>query len=231
MNTEKFFESPGNSDMATYVWELALILAVAFILGYLLRVVLNEGVKKRIVLLEEENAKLYNDAKKYEMARSEIEKSEIRFGEQKRELDKLNDQLSACYAARLKVENALFEAQSTDGIEGTTTDKHSDYPTDELQESAKQETAGDAAALTDDLKKIEGIGPKIEQLLNNDGVKNYRDIIGASEQRIKGILTAAGPNYAVHDPSTWAEQAELANEGNWEALALLQEDLKGGKRK
>ena len=83
----------------------------------------------------------------------------------------------------------------------------------------------------DDLKKVEGIGPKIEQLLNEDGIKTYTDLVSVSVDRIKGVLIAAGPNYAVHDPSTWGEQAQLANEGKWEALDLLQEDLKGGKRK
>ena len=67
--------------------------------------------------------------------------------------------------------------------------------------------------------------------MNNDGIYTFEQLIAASVERIKGILTAAGPNYAVHNPTTWGEQAELANNGNWEALDTLQEELKGGKRK
>ncbi|MFT5951586.1 MAG: putative flap endonuclease-1-like 5' DNA nuclease, partial [Bacteroidia bacterium] len=83
----------------------------------------------------------------------------------------------------------------------------------------------------DDLKKIEGIGPKIEELLYTDGIYTYKQVIASSVERIKGILIAAGPNYAVHDPSTWGEQASLADSGGWEKLDALQEELKGGKRK
>jgi predicted flap endonuclease-1-like 5' DNA nuclease len=92
-------------------------------------------------------------------------------------------------------------------------------------------TVGLDADKKDDLKKIEGIGPKIEQLLNADAIYTFEHVIGATVERIRGILIAAGPNYAVHDPSTWAEQAKLANTAQWEALDALQEELKGGKRK
>ena len=93
------------------------------------------------------------------------------------------------------------------------------------------EPASTKEVVKDNLKKIEGIGPKIEELLNNDGVYSFQDLISASVSRIRGILIAAGPNYAVHDPSTWAEQARLAHEGLWDDLSDMQEQLKGGKRK
>ena len=86
-------------------------------------------------------------------------------------------------------------------------------------------------ALKEDLKKIEGIGPKIESLLNEAGIYTYKDLKEAKPDYIREVLVAAGPNYAVHDPATWSEQATLANNGNWDALSRLQEVLKGGKRK
>ena len=33
----------------------------------------------------------------------------------------------------------------------------------------------------------------------------------------------------MHDPATWAKQAQLAAEGNWEELETYQDHLKGGK--
>ena len=62
MNTEKFFEGPGSSDMVTYIWEIALILGIAFLLGYLLRYFLNDVLKNRIADLESENAKASKSA-------------------------------------------------------------------------------------------------------------------------------------------------------------------------
>jgi len=67
-------------------------------------------------------------------------------------------------------------------------------------------------------------------LLNADGIHTFEQLIESTVGRIRGILIAAGPNYAVHDPSTWAEQADLANTEQWEGLDSLQEELKGGKR-
>lgn len=82
----------------------------------------------------------------------------------------------------------------------------------------------------DDLKKIEGIGPKIEQLLNADGVYSYDDIIQTGPDKIKEILLKSGPQYKVHDPATWPEQANLAKESKWDELHQMQAALKGGKK-
>ena len=83
-------------------------------------------------------------------------------------------------------------------------------------------------AKKDDLKKIEGIGPKIEELLNAAGIQNFKDLSVAETSTLKGILDAAGKRYQMHDPSTWADQAELAAAGKWADLKSLQEELSGG---
>ena len=81
----------------------------------------------------------------------------------------------------------------------------------------------------EDLKVVEGIGPKIEQLLKNDGIKTWRDLANANVDRLKGILDAAGDRYRIHDPGTWAEQAQLAADGNWDKLKEYQDFLQGGR--
>ncbi|NUO01872.1 MAG: 50S ribosomal protein L27 [Saprospiraceae bacterium] len=81
----------------------------------------------------------------------------------------------------------------------------------------------------DDLKLVEGIGPKIEGLLHAAGIKTWAELAGTDTDRLKAILDEAGNQYNMHDPSTWAKQAELANNGNWEELETYQEHLKGGK--
>jgi predicted flap endonuclease-1-like 5' DNA nuclease len=83
----------------------------------------------------------------------------------------------------------------------------------------------------DDLKAVEGIGPKIEQLLHADGIKTWAQLANASVDRLKAILTKAGPRYMLADPMTWPRQAALANEGQWAALDDLQKALNGGKEK
>ncbi len=81
----------------------------------------------------------------------------------------------------------------------------------------------------DDLKIIEGIGPKIEKLFHDAGIKNWKDLAGADVERLKEILHEAGSRYQMHDPTTWSKQAELAAEGQWEELEAYQDRLKGGR--
>jgi predicted flap endonuclease-1-like 5' DNA nuclease len=82
----------------------------------------------------------------------------------------------------------------------------------------------------DDLKIVEGIGPKIEQLLFHAGIHTYSELAAAPVSRIKEILSEAGPRYAMHDPGTWSAQALLAANGEWENLKAYQEFLDAGKR-
>lgn len=83
----------------------------------------------------------------------------------------------------------------------------------------------------DDLKIVEGIGPKIETLLKEGGISTWAELAAASEERLKEILDAAGPRYQIHDPSTWPAQAKFAAEGKWDELKEYQEVLIGGRDK
>lgn len=81
----------------------------------------------------------------------------------------------------------------------------------------------------DDLKIVEGIGPKIEGLLNNAGIFSFEQLANANTESLQDILENAGSRYQIHDPSTWAKQAKLAAEGKMEELQKWQDELKGGK--
>lgn len=83
----------------------------------------------------------------------------------------------------------------------------------------------------DDLKIIEGVGPKIETLLKEGGINTWAELAEASEERLKEILDAAGPRYQIHDPSTWPAQAKFAADGKWDELKEYQEMLIGGRDK
>ena len=82
---------------------------------------------------------------------------------------------------------------------------------------------------TDDLKIVEGIGPKIADLLIKEGINTWKELSETSPERITGILQAAGPNFQIHDPGTWPHQAKLADEGKWDELKKLQDELSAGK--
>lgn len=83
-------------------------------------------------------------------------------------------------------------------------------------------------AVKDDLTKIEGIGPKIKELLNNDDIWSFYQLSLSASTRVQKILDDAGPAYTVHNPRTWSAQARLADEGHWVDLKIWQDHLKGG---
>lgn len=86
-----------------------------------------------------------------------------------------------------------------------------------------------AAATDHDLTRIEGIGPKIQEMLRAAGIDTWAQLADAEEATLRSILDAAGTRFRVHDPATWPQQAALAAEGAWDDLRELQGRLKGGR--
>ena len=80
----------------------------------------------------------------------------------------------------------------------------------------------------DDLKIIEGIGPKIEEILNKNGICTYAALANTSAFRVSAILKNAGPRFQIHDPTTWPQQAELAKNGKWDELQNMKIRLISG---
>lgn len=81
----------------------------------------------------------------------------------------------------------------------------------------------------DDLKIVEGIGPKIEELLHKAGIKTWIQLADSEAVTIKEILISGGDQFQLHDPGTWPNQARLAADGLWKELKELQDKLHGGK--
>lgn len=81
----------------------------------------------------------------------------------------------------------------------------------------------------DDLKIVEGIGPKIEQLMFDGGIYTWKQLGEASIERLQKILDDAGPRYKIHNPKTWGEQAMMAHNGEWDKLKEFQDFLIAGR--
>ena len=117
----------------------------------------------------------------------------------------------------------LEQVQETVGTVGKSAKKA------EPKTAAKATPAPKAAAKADDLKKIEGIGPKIAALLAEGGFDTFEKLANADANAVKVILDNAGPRYSMHNPTTWSQQARLAADGKWDELKELQDRLDGGK--
>ena len=83
-----------------------------------------------------------------------------------------------------------------------------------------------AKAKADDLKKVEGIGPKIASKLVAAGITTFADLAKTKPAKISEIISEVRGN---HVTDTWPAQAKLAAEGKWDELKKWQDELDGGK--
>ncbi len=96
---------------------------------------------------------------------------------------------------------------------------------------AAAKKAGFTIKNADDLTVIEGIGPKINDLFKNAGVKTFAQVAAASVPQMRKILDDAGSRYRIANPGTWAQQAALAASNKWSELKKLQDELSAGLKK
>ena len=80
----------------------------------------------------------------------------------------------------------------------------------------------------DDLTLVEGIGPKIEEVLVAARIDSFTKLAMTPVDDIRKVLEAAGPAFKVANPGTWARQASLVVRGDWAELRRWQDDLIGG---
>ncbi len=120
-----------------------------------------------------------------------------------------------------KAEEKNTKPAQKERSEVTENEKKSEEPKKEIVEQKQ-------TVVADDLKKIEGIGPKIAEILNSNGILTFSDLAKTEVEKIKEMLKTAGSRYASHNPGTWPEQAKLAAEGKWDELKKWQDELDGG---
>lgn len=103
------------------------------------------------------------------------------------------------------------------------------HPTGPDRVASTAPTLTDESAEPDDLKLIEGIGPKINGVLNEAGITTFEQVANTSVEDLTRIVKVEG-GVRIAFPESWPEQAALAAKGEWEALERLQDQLQGGRR-
>lgn len=83
---------------------------------------------------------------------------------------------------------------------------------------------------TDDLTRIEGIGPKLSEALISAEIKTFKDLAVTDEDQLKSLLLEAGHKF-VPSLKTWRQQANLAAKHEWDQLKELQDQLDAGRSK
>ena len=91
---------------------------------------------------------------------------------------------------------------------------------------APKKAVAPKATKADDLKKVEGIGPKIAETLVAAGISTFAELAKAPPAKIAEIIADVRGN---HVTDTWPAQAKMAAEGKWDELKKWQDELDGGK--
>jgi predicted flap endonuclease-1-like 5' DNA nuclease len=131
---------------------------------------------------------------------------------------KLQADLEACLNKTSKVSVAPVASVATD-IASTS----------EVFDALAARTALGKAVKQDDLKIVEGIGPKIAGMFKEHGIATWKALSEVSVARCQEILDSGGNRYKVHDPASWPMQAKMCYEGKWADLAKWQDEHKHGK--
>ncbi|MGI9546797.1 MAG: 30S ribosomal protein S2 [Flavobacteriaceae bacterium] len=97
-----------------------------------------------------------------------------------------------------------------------------------VETTEKKAPKSTAKTDSDNLTKIEGIGPKAAEALVNAGVESYDKLSKTKAEKIKDILTGASSRMAHLDPTSWPKQAKMAADGKWDELKEWQDKAKAG---
>ncbi|CAM1341543.1 hypothetical protein [Tenacibaculum amylolyticum] len=141
----------------------------------------------------------------------------------------LEASLNACNKSKLSLESNLEIAKKEAANAKITAASLTSTTTEIPFDAAAAKAAFGKKIKQNDLKIVEGIGPKIEGLFHNFNIKTWKALSEASIEKCQEVLQSGGDRYRIHKPDTWPEQAKLAYEGKWKQLAEWQDKLDGGK--
>ena len=127
---------------------------------------------------------------------------------------------------RQSLTEILIEGITTSGAKKAAPKKETKKAEPKVEAKAAAPKAKLATGDADDLKKVEGIGPKIASTLVEAGIATFSDLAKATPEAISEIIADVRGN---HVTDTWPAQAQLAADGKWDELKKWQDELDGGK--
>ncbi|MCB0660779.1 MAG: hypothetical protein KDC04_07580, partial [Saprospiraceae bacterium] len=69
----------------------------------------------------------------------------------------------------------------------------------------------------------------MEEVLKENGYHDFAKLSTATPGELRTVLDKYGDKYRIIDPTTWPQQAGLANDRSWNALIDLQKKLDTGR--
>jgi predicted flap endonuclease-1-like 5' DNA nuclease len=194
-------------------------------------------------IINDLNAKLTSKEEDLKNANAEIVSLKAKIKEHEQEKGQLRSDLIACESNTQNLIAQLDAALAkTNNLSSAVASESAVFAAPNIEAKVAQQIVVEeeevkaapivlmsASDRRDDLKIVEGIGPKIEELCNNIGIYTWEALSETPVERLQAMLDAAGKRYQIHNPSTWAAQAKMAHEEKWDELKTYQDHLKGGK--
>lgn len=193
-----------------------------FLLGLLLGRILWGGYKRKLrvneeVLTREQN---YNYDLQKNLKKCTAERE--RLNGLVAELEKKNGILAKKSPASIA---GLHTAGSSAAIKSKSSPKQKAavIPHDSLSKSGHKK--GNYKTLQkSNLQIIEGIGPKMESLLKENGITNWKELSNKSVGELRAILDKYGGRYSIVNPDSWPKQARLAANQKFKKLIDFQSE-------
>jgi predicted flap endonuclease-1-like 5' DNA nuclease len=183
-------------------------------------------LQSKVSALEGELAKLKAERNKAMADLESVEKEKNITSASVAEIQPLKDQIASSIKSLAEMESELESAQNALRVQ-------EEKYTELLAQKNHLSESLDKVSIPikpDNLKRIEGIGPKLEEMLNENQIFTFSQLSNTSIAKLQSILDDGGEAYRIHDPATWPEQAKLLAEGRIEEFEELTLVLKGGRR-
>ena len=214
-------------------WRWALLSLGSFLLGWLLHWLLFGRSKQlEIDRLTTENGRLNG---KLEGLDAEISSLKYKLEQADENVNIVKRDLYKCESDKVVLQTKLDKLAAGGGEPQDSADTSSTEALGVMSRGATSEPVEIGALpygkifASDNLQIIEGIGPKIEQLLKDAGFDTWAALSGCKVDALQKVLDDAGSRYRMHNPKSWPEQAQLANDGKWEELVKYQKFLDSGR--
>jgi len=150
----------------------------------------------------------------------DIQEQKDKFNEQSLDLKNLNEERSDLAEQIQKIMTRAEDAEARE-IEMGNALKIKDLEYASLHQRTRR--------MQDDFTHLAGIGQKISSTLKNAGIKSFSKLAETDAKHIHEILEKNPSLLKKTDPTIWPEQARIAAEGDWEALANLKKSIKAAK--
>ena len=117
--------------------------------------------------------------------------------------------------------NPIEEAASDTSDKSNSVTEEADHSSGESEEPKNSPDP-------DDLKIIEGIGPKIAIILADAGITTFSQLADTDPEQLEKIV-CDDAGIKVTNPASWPGQAAFAASGDWEGLEKMQKRLVAGR--